>query len=82
MIDKITRFDNTSVISDKEFRFNYTILNAVKDSVDLKMLRQYLEPIVNQGIKNNHSLEYLRKNKVTISCTYKDRNGITLVEIK
>jgi hypothetical protein len=45
MVDKITRFDNTSV-GNNELRFNYTILTAVKDSVDSTELHSHLEPIV------------------------------------
>jgi hypothetical protein len=81
MVDKITRFDNTSV-NNHEFRFSYTILNAVKDSVDTLQLRHYLEPVVRQGITNNPRIEFLRQNRIIISCLYKDKNGIKLTEIK
>jgi len=82
MIDKITRFDNTSVVNDKEFRFSYTIVNALKDSVDKKELYSYLEPIVLHGIKANPALEYLRTKKITITCVYKDKHEVTLAEIR
>jgi hypothetical protein len=81
MVDRITRFDNTSV-NDKEFRFSYTILDAVKDSVDTLQLHSYLEPIVRKGVTNNPRIEFLRQNRTVISCLYRDKNGAKLTEIK
>jgi hypothetical protein len=81
MVDKITRFDNTSV-GEKELRFSYTILNALKDSVDSIGLHNYLEPIVKKGLTNNPKIGFLRQNHITIACLYKDRSGKILTEIR
>jgi hypothetical protein len=77
MVDKITRFDNTSVGND-ELRFNYTILSAVKDSVDSTELHNHLEPIV----RNNPQVGMLKQNHITVLCRYRDRKGTLLAEIK
>jgi hypothetical protein len=81
MVDKITRFDNTSV-NDKEFRFTYTITNLVKDSVNITDVKNYLEPLVHQGIEKYPQTEFFKRNHIIISCLYKDRNGVPLTEIK
>jgi hypothetical protein len=81
MVDKLTRFDNTSV-DDKEFRFSYTITNLVKDSVNITDLKNYLEPLVHHGIEKYPQAEFFKRNHITISCLYKDRNGVPLTEIK
>ncbi len=77
MVDKITRFDNTSV-GNNELRFNYTILTAVKDSVDSTELHSHLEPIV----RNNPQVGMLKQNHITVLCRYRDRKGMLLTEIK
>lgn len=77
MVDKITRFDNTSV-GNNELRFNYTILTAVKDSVDSTELHSHLEPIV----RNNPQVGMLKQNHITVLCRYRDRKGTLLTEIK
>ncbi|GAT62728.1 hypothetical protein [Paludibacter jiangxiensis] len=77
MVDKITRFDNTS-IGDNELRFNYTILTAVKDSVDSIELHSHLEPIV----RNNPQVGTLKQNHIAVLCRYRDKKGTLLTEIK
>jgi hypothetical protein len=77
MVDKITRFDNTSV-GNNELRFNYTILTTVKDSVDSTELHSHLEPIV----RNNPQVGMLKQNHITVLCRYRDRKGTLLAEIK
>ena len=81
MVDKITRFDNTSV-SNQELRFSYTILNAVKDSVDSVGLHNYLEPIVKKGLTNNPRVEFLKQHHITIVCLYRDRKSKMLTEVR
>ncbi|MDP4203586.1 MAG: hypothetical protein Q8861_12900 [Bacteroidota bacterium] len=77
MVDKITRFDNTSV-GNNELRFNYTILTAVKDSVDSTELHKHLEPIV----RNNPQVGMLQQNHIAVLCRYRDKKGTLLTEIK
>jgi hypothetical protein len=77
MVDKITRFDNTSV-GNNELRFNYTILTAVKDSVDSTELHSHLEPIV----QNNPQVGMLKQNHIAVLCRYRDKKGTLLTEIK
>ena len=42
IIDQDTQFDNTIVLPNKTFQYNYTLINYVKDQVDIKQLKSQL----------------------------------------
>jgi hypothetical protein len=81
MIDKETRLDNAIALPENVFQYNYTLVNVVKDSVDIKAFEDYMKPMLANNIKTNPDLKSYRDNKVTMSYNYKDMNGTFIIKI-
>jgi hypothetical protein len=82
MVDKETRLDNAVAMPGKIFQYNYTLINFSKDSVDVKMIQDNLEPTLINGVKTSPDLRSFRDNKVTMDYNYKDKNGVFLLKIQ
>jgi len=81
MVDAETRLDNTVALPDKIFTYNYTLVNHVKDSLNVEELKDYLTPLVTNNIKTNPVMKFYRDNKITLSYYYKDKQGVFLLNI-
>jgi len=81
MVDAETRLDNTVALPDKIFTYNYTLVNQVKDSINVEELKDYLTPLVTNNIKTNPVMKFYRDNKITLSYYYKDKQGVFLLNI-
>jgi len=81
MVDAETRLDNTVALPDKIFTYNYTLVNQVKDSLNVEELKNYLTPLVTNNIKTNPVMKFYRDNKITLSYYYKDKQGVFLLNI-
>ncbi len=75
MVDKETRLDNTVSLPDNVFQYNYTLVNLTKDQVKIDTVKKYVEPTLINNVKTNPGLKIQRENKVTMSYSYKDKNG-------
>jgi hypothetical protein len=74
-VDKITRLDNVMTHPDNVFQFNYTLINKVKDSVDVEKYRNYIKPITLNKIVSDTEFNFCRRHKTTFSYCYYDKNG-------
>lgn len=81
MVDAETRLDNTVALPDKIFTYNYTLINQVKDSINVEELKKYLTPIITNNMKTNPIMKFYRDNKITMSYYYKDKQGVFLLSI-
>lgn len=81
MVDKDTRLDNAIALPDNIFQYNYTLVNLVKDSIDIPAFQNYIRPIILNNIKTNPDLKAYRNHKVTMRYNYKDTNGNFVVNI-
>lgn len=83
VIDSETRLDNIVVMPNNVFQYNYTLVNIEKKTIDIEDMRNYIEPILINGIKTMPDLKMFRENKVTLAYYYKDKDGffITRIEI-
>ena len=81
MVDAETRLDNTVSLPDKILIYNYTLINQVKDSLNVEELKNYLTPLVTNNIKTNPVMKFYRDNKITLSYYYKDKRGVFLLNI-
>jgi hypothetical protein len=81
MIDKETRLDNAVALPGNVFQYNYTLVNAVKDSIDLKSFEDYMQPLILNIVKTNPDLKLFRDNKVTMTYSYNDMNGVFITKI-
>jgi hypothetical protein len=81
MIDNATRLDNAIAMPDNVFQYNYTLVNMVKDSVNIGELKNYLLPTITNFVKTNPDMKQIRENKMTVNYYYKDKAGIYLFTI-
>ncbi len=81
MVDGETRLDNAIAKPDNVFQYNYTLVNMLKDSLDVEKLKDYIEPVIINGVKTNPELKNFRENKTTLNYYYRDKAGIYLFMI-
>ena len=63
------------------FQYNYTLVNLVKDSIDIPGLESYIKPVILNNVKTNPDMKGFRDNKVTMTYTYKDKDGVYITRI-
>jgi len=81
MIDSETRFDNAVALPDNIFQYNYTLINVLKDSVNVEEFKDFLDPTITNYVKSNPDMKSLRENNTTINYYYKDKTGIFLFTV-
>ncbi|MDD4971302.1 MAG: hypothetical protein PHT07_17875 [Paludibacter sp.] len=77
-VDKDTRLDNTVALPGLVLQYNYTLVNYVKDSLDIESLKKALEPGILNSIKTNPELKSHRDHKVTMNYSYHDKDKVFL----
>lgn len=81
MVDSQTKLDNTISLADNILQYNYTLVNLLKDSINVNELENSIKPNILNTIKTSPDLETFRNNDVTIAYNYKDKNGVHLFKI-
>jgi len=81
MIDSETRLDNAVPMPDNTLQYNYTLVNRIKDSIDVNNIKTFLEPNIINNVKTNPDMEFIRKTKATLNYSYKDKAGNALLTI-
>jgi hypothetical protein len=81
MIDKDTRLDNALAIKGNIFQYNYTLLNILKDSMDIELYKASVEPSIINNVITNPDLETFRKNKITLIYNFKDEQNNHITRI-
>jgi hypothetical protein len=74
MVDSQTRLDNTISLPEKVLQYNYTVINVVKDSVNIDNVKNQLKPNIINNVKNNPQMKTLKDYKTTFNYYYKDKN--------
>jgi hypothetical protein len=81
MVDQVTRLDNSIALPDKVFQYNYTVINVVKDSINLDELQKFIEPRIINDVKTNPGMKFIRDRLVTVNYSYRDMTGVHLFVI-
>ncbi|MDJ1499458.1 hypothetical protein [Xanthocytophaga agilis] len=81
MIDQETRLDNTFSTSKSDFRYNYTLVNRSKEEIDVAALENYIKPPLIKNIRTNPEMSLFRNNEITLTYTYKDKNGTFVLSL-
>lgn len=81
MVDQETRLDNAVSLPGKVFQYNYTLVNFERDSIDINLFEEHMQPLILNNVKTNPDLEDFRKNKVTMAYNYNDKNGNFVLKI-
>ncbi len=80
-VDAETRLDNAMALPDKKIQYNYTLINYLKDDLDLSAIKETLKPDLVNGVKTRPDLELFRDKDVTMVFSYSDKNGSYLFNI-
>ena len=75
MVDADTRLDNALVLPGNVFQYNYTVINAELENIDVVALKEYLEPVITNAVSTDPQMKFQRDNKTTMNYNYKDKNG-------
>ncbi|QED37601.1 zinc ribbon domain-containing protein [Antarcticibacterium arcticum] len=75
MVDADTRLDNALVLPGNVFQYNYTVMNAELENIDVQAFKTYLEPIITNAVSTDPQMQFQRDYKTTMNYNYKDKNG-------
>ena len=81
MIDSETRFDNAIALPDNIFQYNYTLINVLKDSINVEEFKDFLDPTITNYVKSNPDMKIMRDRETTVNYYYKDKTGIFLFTV-
>ena len=81
MVDEETRLDKVSALANKSLQFNYTLIYRDKDSVPIGNLKQFMEPVILNKIKNSPTLSKYVSKDLTWVYNYSDKNGDFIFKI-
>jgi|SRR5690554_4396715 len=81
MVDGMTRLDNAVALPNRILQYNYTLINWIKDSVDINAFKDHMQPMILNNVKTNPDLKMYRDNRTTLDYNYKDMNGVFIVKI-
>ena len=81
MVDHDTRLDNVLALPNNTLQYNYTLVNWVKDSIDVKGFEEYMQPLMASNIQTNPDMKLYRENKTTMAYNYKDKDGVYVTKI-
>ena len=73
------RLDSVSVGEYKEIIYNCTLIDMIKDSMNIQVFEDYISPVITDNIASNPEYRIYKDNNVTISHYYKDRNGESIL---
>ena len=80
-IDPATRLDSAQVLSEAALQFNYTLITASRDNIDLQQLEATTKPALIESVKTNSAMTDLRDHSITMVYNYRDMNGEYLLKI-
>ncbi|MBN9284567.1 MULTISPECIES: hypothetical protein [unclassified Flavobacterium] len=80
-VDKETRLDNANVLPNKVFQYNYTLVNLVKEQVDVDEAQKVIAPNLINSVKTSPDMKKFRDNNVKLIYAYRDKNGKSLFKI-
>ena len=75
MIDRETRLDKVLTFDNHNLQFNYTLIYQTKDSLPIPALKNYMEPLILEKIKNSGTLRKFLNKNLTWIYSYNDKHG-------
>lgn len=81
MFDSETRLDSVMSIPRHQLEYNYTRINSLKSDIDIDQLQEQIRTLLINSIKTRDDKNILSKNNVTVSCSFKDKEGVFLFKI-
>jgi hypothetical protein len=81
ILDSETRLDNTVVLPNNIFQYNYTLPNMEKEKMNVEEMKNYLYPNMINFVKTTPEMKQIRENNVVVNYNYRDKNNNYLFTI-
>jgi hypothetical protein len=81
MVDPETRLDKVIASADNNLQFNYTLIHMIRDSLPITRLKNYMEPVILNEIKNSGTLRKFLDKNLTWIYSYNDKKGDFIFKI-
>ena len=81
MVDPETRLDKVIASTDNNLQFNYTLIHMIRDSLPISRLKNYMEPVILNEIKNSVTLRKFLDKNLTWIYSYNDKKGDFIFKI-
>jgi len=75
MVDPETRLDKVLTFDDHNLQFNYTLIYQIRDSLPIPALKNFMEPVILEKIKNSGTLRKFLNKNLTWIYSYNDMHG-------
>ena len=76
MVDEYTQLDNAVALPNNTFQYNYTLVDLLKEEVNIDTVKKYIEPAILNNVRSNPDMKYFRDNNTTLVYYYKDKSGV------
>ena len=81
MVDVDTRMDSVHILPDSTFQYNYTLVNQVRDKMDVMGLTAYIGSQLMETVRHSSTMKLQRDQQLRMIFYYRDRNGDFVTQI-
>lgn len=76
------RLDSVSLTEERTVQYNLTLLNVVKETAEVGIIREEIKKSLISTAKTNSGLDVFRDNDYTLNYHYNDQNKVFLFDVK
>ena len=80
-IDEETRLDSVAALPSNTFGYYNTIVNMLKDSVDIEFAKNGIKGQIVNMVKTAPELKQFKNNNTTLEYTYFDKEGVFMFKV-
>jgi hypothetical protein len=81
LVDVDTRMDSVHILPDSTFQYNYTLVNQVRDKMDVMGLTAYIGSQLMETVRHSSTMKFHRDQQLRMIFYYRDRNGDFVTQI-
>jgi len=81
MVDSDTRMDSVHILPDSTFQYNYTLVNQVRDRIDIGGLTAFIGAQLQETVQHSSTMKFHRDHELRMIFYYRDRNGDFVTQI-
>ncbi|WP_417939259.1 hypothetical protein [Flavobacterium sp. RS13.1] len=82
IIQEGIRLDSVSLHEERTVQYNLTLLNVVKETAEVNVIKTEIEKSLISTAKANPGLQVFRKNEYALVYSYSDKNKVFLFNVK
>jgi len=81
MVDADTRMDSVNILPDSTFQYNYTLVNQVRDKIDIQGLTAFMWSELLETVRFSSNMKLHRDHHLRLVFHYRDKNGEFVTQI-